>query len=132
MRGSRDANASHAEHESQKFPGNIQRIRMRPVPGHQQPSRKPRLDHVKARAGSSLGKLAHEYVDESQHDLTQRGATLQMLLEGRSLEPQALVGSLHQRTQRCLIDPECQQMPAHAFVSDHACFKRVAIDGGEQ
>src|SRR6266576_1434090 len=44
-----DTDAADAQHEGQEFLRDVKVVRVRAILGHQQPTSKPRLDHVEAR-----------------------------------------------------------------------------------
>jgi len=111
----------------------MERIRVCAILRHQQPARKPCLDHMEARTARGLRKLAQMDVDVAVDPVLQRRAAPQFAAEGQCAHPQRRSRALHNRLHRGRVYTEDERDPEDAFVSDQADFKgRSIVDRHDQ
>src|SRR5277367_6606261 len=102
---------THAQHVGHELLSDVEPIGVRPIAGHQQPPRQPRLHHMEARAHRSQRHLAQGYIQIAVQLTTQLRAAFQFAAKWRRLDSQRAAGPLHQRPLWRYIYAEYQRGP---------------------
>ena len=90
---------------------------MRAVARHQQPTRKARLEEMKARARGGPSELTQRDVDIAIQTSLQSGAECELAAKCRRINAPRTASALHQRPQRRMRYAQCQPGTEHALVS---------------
>ena len=112
-----DALAAHPEHVGDQLLGHHQLVGRQPVEAQQQPAAKLLVHRVMPITDGSLGHLRDQSLRETQQRMLQSGASLELLLEERRLEPIAKTRALNDRADRHRFATHEKRNTHHALVA---------------
>ena len=107
----------------------VEFVGMRPIPSHQQPAGKPRLNDMEAGAHGRLRQLGHHHVNVALQASVQRAAMLELTTKWLGVHPPGRAGALDQGAGLRNIHAEHQRGAQHALVADEADLHAVVATG---